>query len=101
MAQMRADMSGIAKEVENLGILVRNLTPLNERTAALAETVRGIESDVNRVEQKFDKRWDRLEASQESARKDSRSLRNLLIGVGVAAVLSPLGAFLFAAMVSK
>lgn len=99
MAQVRADMAGVVKDVENLGTLVRNLTPLNERTATLMTKVDGIEDDVGRVEKKFDQRWDRLEAAQNDARKDSRSLRNILIGVGFAAVLSPIGGIAVALLV--
>lgn len=57
----------------------------------LVVQLRDLDKDVTRVEAKFDKRWDQLELAQLDARKDSRSLRNILIGVGVAAVLSPIG----------
>lgn len=67
----------------------------------LVVQLRDLDKDITRVEGKFDKRWDQLEAAQIDARKDSRSLRNILIGVGVAAVLSPIGGILVAVLVER
>lgn len=100
-ARQGADVASLRRELGSVRDLVQTLVPVAKDTAVLREQLSSVEGDVSRVESKFDKRWERLEQSQEGARKDSRSLRNILIGVGVAAVLSPLAAFLFAAMVSK
>jgi chromosome segregation ATPase len=100
-ARAGAEVASVRRELGSLRDLVQTLVPVAKDTAVLREQFAGLEADVARVEGKFDKRWDRLEQSQESARKDSRSLRNILIGVGIAAVLSPLAAFMFAAMVTK
>jgi hypothetical protein len=100
-AGMRSDLSGTRRELASLRDLVQTLVPIGKDTAVLREQVDRVETDVGRVETKFDKRWDRLEESQESNRKDSRGLRNLLIGVGVAAVLSPIGGIVVALIVGK
>ena len=81
--------------------MVSQLVPIGERTAVLIKQTEQLDEDIIRVEQKFDKRWDRLESSQADARKDSRRLRNLLIGVGIAAVASPLVAFFYTAIINK
>lgn len=100
-AGMRSDIAGFRRELGSLRDLVQTLVPIGKDTAVLREQVDRVEQDVTRVEVKFDKRWDRLESAQESNRKDSRSLRNLLIGVGVAAVLSPIGGIAVALIVGK
>lgn len=99
-ASSRAELAAMRREIGDVRQLVQALVPIGERTAVLLEQIDRVESDVTRVEGKFDKRWDRLESAQLDARKDSRSLRNLLIGVGIAAVLSPLGG-LFVALVAE
>lgn len=100
-ARQGAEIASFRRELGSLRDLVQTLVPVAKDTAVLREQFGGLEADIHRVEGKFDKRWERLEQSQEGARKDSRSLRNILIGVGIAAVLSPLAAFLFAAAVSR
>ena len=100
-ARQGADITGFRRELGSLRDLVQTLVPVAKDTAVLREQVTQIEQDVIRVESKFDKRWDRLENAQTDARKDSRSLRNILIGVGCAAVLSPIGGILVALVVSK
>jgi uncharacterized coiled-coil protein SlyX len=101
MGKLETSFARLEQRVSNHEQRLDRMAELAERIATLSANVAGLDEDVARVEGKFDKRWERLEASQENARKDSRSLRNILIGVGIAAVLSPLGAFLFAAAVSK
>lgn len=93
-AAMRSEVAGLRRALENLG-------PVGERTAVLVEQVGQIEKDVSRVEAKFDKRWDSLEVAQNDARKDSKSLRNLIIVAVVAAVLSPFGGIMVAVIVGK
>ena len=100
-AATRTEMTAMRREIGDIRSLVQNLVPIGERTAVLVEQVDRVEDDVRRVEAKFDKRWDRLENAQTDAVKNSRSLRNLLIGVGVAAVLSPLGGIIVAIAVGK
>ena len=81
--------------------MVSQFVPIGERTAVLIKQTEQLDEDIMRVEQKFDKRSERLEGSQADARKDSRSLWNLLIGVGLAAVTSPLVAFFYTAIINK
>jgi hypothetical protein len=100
-AASRTEMAAMRREIGDLRSLIQALIPVSERTAVLVEQVDRVESDVSRVEVKFDKRWDKLETAQEASRKDSRGLRNLLIGVGVAAVLSPIGGILVAVAAGK
>ena len=100
-AASRTEMASIRREISDLRHLVQSLVPIGERTAVLIEQTKQLDDDVNRVEMKFDKRWDRLESSQADARKDSRSLKNLLIGVGIAAVASPLVAFFYTAIINR
>lgn len=100
-ARQGADLAGFRRELGSLRDLVQTLVPIAKDTAVLREQVDRVETDVARVETKFDKSWERLEQSQEGARKDSRSLRNILIGVGIAAVLSPIGGVIVALAVGK
>lgn len=100
-ARQGADIASFRRELGSLRDLVQTLVPVAKDTAVLREQVDRVETDVARVEVKFDKRWDRLEGAQTDARKDSRSLRNILIGVGVAAVLSPIGGVIVALAVGK
>jgi chromosome segregation ATPase len=101
MARQGSDINSFRRELGSLRDLVQTLTPIGKDTAVLREQVEQVEAHVGRVETKFDKRWDRLESAQESNRRDSRSLRNILIGVGCAAVLSPIGGIIVALLVSK
>lgn len=101
MARQGSDINSFRRELSSLRDLVQTLTPIGKDTAVLREQVEQVEAHVSRVETKFDKRWDRLESAQESNRKDSRSLRNILIGVGCAAVLSPIGGIIVALLVGK
>lgn len=101
MADVQSEQAATRSDVASLRQLVQNLVPVSERTAVLVVEVAGVKDDVSRVEKKFDERWRNLEAAQTDARKDSRSLRNILIGVGVAAVLSPFGGVMVALIVGK
>ncbi len=101
IGKLETSFARLEQRVSNNEQRLDRMSELAERMATLAANVLSLDEDVDRVERKFDERWDRLESSQEASRKDSRSLRNILIGVGIAAVLSPLAAFLFAAAVSK
>jgi predicted nucleic acid-binding Zn-ribbon protein len=101
MARQGSDINSFRRELGSLRDLVQTLTPIGKDTAVLREQVETVEAQVTRVETKFDKRWDKLESAQHDARKDSRSLRNILIGVGFAAVLSPIGGILVAVVVNK
>jgi septal ring factor EnvC (AmiA/AmiB activator) len=96
MARQGSDLTSCRRELSSLHALVQTLTPIGQDTAVLREQVKDVEQHVSRVETKFDKRWDKLEENQNDARRDSRSLRNILIGVGCAAVLSPIGGILVA-----
>lgn len=100
-ARQGADIASFRRELGSLRDLVQTLVPVAKDVAVLREQVDQLDEDVGRVEAKFDKRWDQLETAQVDARKDSRSLRNILIGVGVAAVLSPIGGVLVALAVGK
>ena len=83
------------REIGDLRQLVQTLVPVAERTAVLVSEVHVVKDSIARVERSFDDRWGKLEDEQAANRKDSRSLRNILIGVGVAAVCSPVFMFLF------
>jgi septal ring factor EnvC (AmiA/AmiB activator) len=96
MARQGSDINSFRRELGSLRDLVQTLTPIGQDTAVLREQVKDVEQHVARVETKFDKRWDKLEENQNDARRDSRSLRNILVGVGCAAVLSPIGGILVA-----
>jgi hypothetical protein len=100
-ASQGADTASLRRELGSLRDLVQTLVPVAADVAVMREKMGQLEQDVQRVERKFDGRWDKLEGAQTDARKDSRSLRNILIGVGVAAVLSPIGGILAALVVSK
>jgi hypothetical protein len=101
MTEVQSEQAAMRSEVHALAQAVGRLSQVPERTAVLVEQVGQLEKDVSRVEAKFDKRWDSLEVAQNDARKDSRSLRNIMIGVAVAAVLSPIGGILVALAVGK
>jgi chromosome segregation ATPase len=96
MARQGSDINSFRRELGSLRDLVQTLVPIGKDTAVLREQLKDVEQHVARVETKFDKRWDKLENAQSDARRDSRSLRNILIGVGCAAVLSPIGGILVA-----
>ena len=97
----RSEQASMRREIGDLRQLVQTLVPVAERTAVLVSEVNVVKDSVSRVEKSFDTRWGKLEAEQTLSRRDSRSLRNILIGVGVAAVLSPVFLFLFTSAIPK
>lgn len=100
-ARQGADMASFRRELGSLRDLVQTLVPIAKDTAVLREQVGSLEGDVGRVESKFDKRWERLEQSQTDAARDSRTFRRTFIGIGVAAVLSPIGTLIVALLQTK
>lgn len=101
IGKLETTFARLEERVTNNERRLDRMSELAERMATLAANILSIDENVDRVEKKFDERWGKLEDSQESARKDSRNLRNILIGVGIAAFLSPLAAFLFATAMQK
>ena len=97
----RSEQAAMRREIEALRQLVTTLIPVGERTAVLVSEMSVIKDNVARVEKSFDARWGKLETEQAASRRDSRGLRNILIGVGVAAVLSPVFLFLFTGAMAK
>jgi len=100
-AASRTEIDAMRREIGDLRSLLQTLLPVSERTAVLVEQNSTLEKDMARVEKKFDDRWDKLETAQEASRKDSRGLRNILIGTAVAVVLSPVFMFLFTGAMGK
>jgi hypothetical protein len=69
-AASRSEQSSMRREIGDLRQMIQSLVPIGERTAVLVKQVEQMDEDVRRVEDKFDKRWDRLEGAQADARKE-------------------------------
>ena len=97
---LAARVARLEANVDRMKADLENLRSIPVETARLAEKVVGIEAHLSRVEHRLEQRLDELEAlltrEKQQDRQDSKNLRNILIGVGIAAVLSPIGAILAA-----
>lgn len=97
---LAARVARLEANVDRMKSDLENLRAVPVETARLAEKIANIEGHLSRVERRLEQRLDELESllTREKAqdRQDSKNLRNILIGVGIAAVLSPIGAILAA-----
>lgn len=75
MTEVRGDHAATRSEVMSLRRAVETLQPVGERTAVLVTRVEQIEHSVGRVEEKFDRKLDRIETLIAEERKTRETIR--------------------------
>ncbi len=108
LGRLETAVAKLEQRTEDLSTDVRTLTPLVVAVAEVKLAVSHVESESRATKASIDAVHRRLDDDnkdrkrrQEEAAKDSRSLRNILVGVGVTAVLSPIGGIIVALLVGK
>jgi uncharacterized protein YoxC len=108
LGRMETAVARLEQRTDDLATDVRTLAPLVVAVAEVKLAITHVESEsrgtraaIDGVHRRLDDDEKDRKRRQEEASKDSRSLRNILIGVGCAAVLSPIGGILVALIVGK
>lgn len=108
LGRLETSVARLEQRTDDLATDVRTLAPLVVAVAEVKLAIthveaesRGTRSSIEAVHRRLDDDEKDRKRRQEEASKDSRSLRNILIGVGLAAILSPIGGIIVALLVGK
>ena len=112
LGRLETAVARLEQRTDDLSTDVRALTPLIVEVAKIQVAMgqiqmetRSTASSVVEVVHRMDREAEERRKGQEervvNERRDSRNFKRTLIGVGVAAVLSPLGTLVIAALQSK
>lgn len=101
LGRLETAVARLEARTDDLSTDVRTLTPLIVQVAEIKITMNQVQAEAHATKDAVDQLTKTIERRRDDERKDSRSLRNILIGVGVAAVLSPVGGIMVALAVGK
>lgn len=112
LGRLETAVARLEQRTDGLSTDVRTLTPLVVAVAEIKLTIVQIQGDmrstngamdgiVNRMDREAEARRKGQEERAMNEQRDSRNFKRTLIGVGIAAVLSPLGTLIIAAIQSK
>jgi uncharacterized protein YoxC len=94
LGRLETAVARLEQRTDDLSTDVRTLTPLVIKVAEIGVTIAQVQTETHAIKTA-------IEARRENERKDARSLRNILVGVGVTAFLSPIGAIIVAVVVNR
>ena len=101
LGRLETAVARLEQRTDDLSTDVRTLTPLIVQVAEIKITIAQVQAESRATHDAVDALKRLIEGRREDERKDSRSFRNLLIGVGVAALLSPFGGVMVALIVGR
>lgn len=101
VARLEQRTDDLATDVRTLAPLVVAVAEVKLATSHIESEARTTKQSIDALHTRFDKDDQDRKRRQEESSKESRSLRNILIGVGFAAVLSPIGGIVVALIVGK
>jgi septal ring factor EnvC (AmiA/AmiB activator) len=103
IANHGADIARIQSDVSNNTQMIRALAPLISQLATVAEAQRNLEQVVQSLRTEwredvkhFDTEIEKVVDGQVTEQRDNRNYRRMLVGIGIAAVLSPIGTLVVA-----
>src|SRR4051812_30689974 len=99
LGRLETAVARLEQRTDDLSTDVRTLTPLLVQVAEIKITIAQVQTQSRATLDAVDSLRNAIDQRRETERKDSRSLRNLLIGVGLAALLSPFGGVMVALLV--
>lgn len=103
-----ASIARIEGDVSNNTQMIRALAPLVSQLATVAEAQRNLKDAMIELRhdwrddvKHFDEEIEKISSGQERDQRESRNFRRMLIGIGIAAILSPIGTLIVALLQAR
>jgi hypothetical protein len=103
VAEQGTDIARVQSDVSSNTEMIRALAPLVSQLATVAEAQRNLKDAMNNLRldwrqdvKHFDEEIEKISTGQDRDQRDSRNFRRVLLGIGVTAVLSPIGTLIVA-----
>lgn len=101
LGRLETAVARLEQRTDDLSTDVRTLAPLIVEVAKIQVAMSQIQVEARSTHQAVDDLKRSIEKRREDERKDSKSFRLLLLGIGLTALLSPFGGVMVALIVGK
>jgi chromosome segregation ATPase len=103
VAEQGTDIARVQSDVSSNTEMIRALAPLVSQLATVAEAQRNLKDAMTELRhdwrqdvKHFDEEIEKISVGQDRDQRDSRNFRRVLLGIGITAILSPVGTLIVA-----